>query len=336
MIELPARGTGIREADIPRRKIAMPLLDLRQLSPSQLSPLLDEEAKLWRTELHWDYQLSVELIKRFLEIHSLAGAAVVENGRATGYGFYVIEEHKGMLGGLFVTPRVPQVEAGEQILGDIMQTLRGTPQVTRIEAQVMPFGAPLDRVLASQGFRLYPRQFMILPVEESAPDATPSPAVLPAGLRLEKWNERLMPQVADLIHLAYANHIDGEINDQYRSRAGAMKFLKNIVMMPGCGQFEAQASFLLRDIASEHIVAVVLTSMVAPGVGHTTQLCVLPGYQGCGLGRRLMLESLAALRRIAATELSLTVTCANQGAIKLYESLGFRVVKVFAAGVWKG
>jgi ribosomal-protein-alanine N-acetyltransferase len=108
------------------------------------------------------------------------------------------------------------------------------------------------------------------------------------------------------------------------------------VMMPGCGQFEAQASFLLRDVASEHIVAVVLTSMVAPGVGHTTQLCVLPGYQGRGLGRRLMLESLAALRRIAASELSLTVTCANQGAIRLYESLGFRVVKVFAAGVWKG
>ncbi len=311
----------------------MPLADLRQLNPSQLSPLLDEEAQLWRSELHWDYQLSIELIKRFLEMHSLAGAAVIENGRATGYGFYVIEDHKGMLGGLFVSPRVPQVEAGEQILGDIMQTMRGTPQVTRIEAQVMPFGAPLDRVLAQNGFRLYPRQFMILPITESAADSAPP---LQAGLRLEKWNERQMPQVADLIHLAYANHVDGEINDQYRSRAGAMKFLKNIVMMPGCGQFETQASFVLREVASEHIVAVVLTSMVAPGVGHTTQVCVLPGFQGHGLGRRLMLESLAALRKIGATELSLTVTCANMGAVKLYESLGFRVVKVFAAGVWRG
>jgi ribosomal protein S18 acetylase RimI-like enzyme len=49
-----------------------------------------------------------------------------------------------------------------------------------------------------------------------------------------------------------------------------------------------------------------------------------------------MAESLAALRRIRATELSLTVTCANLGAVRLYESLGFRVVKVFAAGVWRG
>jgi ribosomal protein S18 acetylase RimI-like enzyme len=310
----------------------MPLVDLRQLSASQLTPLLEEEAHLWRSELHWDYQLSIELIKRFLELHSLAGAAVLENGHATGYGFYVVEDHKGMLGGLFVTPRVPQVPAGELILADIMQTMRGTPQVTRIEAQLMPFGAPLDRVLAAHGFRLYPRQFMILPVAESAADA---PAITP-GLRLEKWHERLMPQVADLIHLAYANHVDGEINDQYRSRAGAMKFLKNIVMMPGCGQFEGHASFVLREVASEHIVGVVLTSIVAPGVGHTTQLCVLPGFQGHGLGRRLMAESLAALRKIKATELSLTVTCANLGAVKLYESLGFRVVKVFAAGVWRG
>ncbi len=318
----------------------MPLSDLRQLTASQLAPLLDEEAQLWRSELHWDYQLSIELIKRFLELHSLAGAAVVENGQATGYGFYVVEDHKGMLGGLFVTPRVPQVEAGEQILGDIMQTMRGTPQVTRIEAQLMPFGAPLDRVLASHGFRLYPRQFMILPIEQGAAnEALLQNGVqesVTGGLRLEKWTERQMPQVADLIHLAYANHVDGEINDQYRSRAGAMKFLKNIVMMPGCGQFEAQASFVLREVASEHIVAVVLTSMVAPGVGHTTQLCVLPGYQGHGLGRRLMVESLAVLRRLKASELSLTVTCANLGAVRLYESLGFRVVKVFAAAVWRG
>jgi ribosomal protein S18 acetylase RimI-like enzyme len=313
----------------------MPLVDLRQLTASQLAPLLDEEAQLWRSELHWDYQLSIELIKRFLELHSLAGAAVIENGRATGYGFYVVEDHKGMLGGLFVTPRVDQLPAGEQILADIMQTMRGTPQVTRIEAQLMPFGAPLDRVLASHGFRLYPRQFMILPIAESAAGAAQQ-GELSAGLRLEKWHERLMPQVAELIHLAYANHVDGEINDQYRSRAGAMKFLKNIVMMPGCGQFETQASFVLRDVASEHIVAVVLTSIVAPGVGHTTQVCVLPGFQGHGLGRRLMVESLSALRRIKATELSLTVTCANLGAVKLYESLGFRVVKVFAAGVWRG
>jgi len=40
-----------------------------------------------------------------------------------------------------------------------------------------------------------------------------------------------------LIYLSYANHVDGVINDQYRSRLGALKFLKNIILLPGCGQF---------------------------------------------------------------------------------------------------
>src|SRR2546430_11336989 len=37
-----------------------------------------------------------------------SGCAAVENGQTAGYGFYVLEEHKGLVGGLFVSPRFPQ------------------------------------------------------------------------------------------------------------------------------------------------------------------------------------------------------------------------------------
>ena len=153
---------------------------------------------------------------------------------------------------------------------------------------------------------------------------------------MERWHERHMTACAELIHLTYANHIDGAINDQYRSKAGAMKFLKNIVILPGCGQFEARASFALRDEVSDEMIGVVLTSMVAAGVGHTTQLCVLPGHQGHGLGRRLMLASMDALKDQKASELSLTVTSSNERAVALYEELGFQKLKTFVAGVWAG
>jgi ribosomal protein S18 acetylase RimI-like enzyme len=254
----------------------------------------------------------------------------MQDERPAGYGFYVVEEHKGMLGGLFVSQQYSRTGIGEQILGDIVQTLRGTPQVTRIEAQLMPFGASLEGLLARNDFRLFPRHFMLYDLgahvkklEDYAP-----------GLRMERWHERHMAACAELIHLTYANHIDGTINDQYRSRTGATKFLKNIVILPGCGQFESRASFVLRDELSDQLVGVVLTSMVAPGVGHTTQLCVLPGHQGHGLGRRLMLASMDALKEQKASELSLTVTSSNDRAVKLYENLGFRKLKTFVAGVW--
>jgi ribosomal protein S18 acetylase RimI-like enzyme len=69
-------------------------------------------------------------------------------------------------------------------------------------------------------------------------------------------------------------------------------------------------------------------------VGHTTQICVQPGYHGHGLGRYLMESAIRALRARQFHTLSLTVTSSNAPAVRLYESLGFRTIKTFAAGVW--
>ena len=101
MIHIPGAELLLRVAP----GTSMRLVDLRQLGVHQMSSLLDEEAALWRAELHWDYQFSIELIKKFLDTHSLAGVVALENERPIGYGFYVVEEHKGMLGGLFVSPK---------------------------------------------------------------------------------------------------------------------------------------------------------------------------------------------------------------------------------------
>jgi ribosomal protein S18 acetylase RimI-like enzyme len=61
---------------------------------------------------------------------------------------------------------------------------------------------------------------------------------------------------------------------------------------------------------------------------------VRPGYRGAGIGRYLMEASIQALRARHFHSLSLTVTSMNATAVKLYEELGFRTLKNFAAGVW--
>ncbi len=319
----------------------MTLVDLRQVNARALEPLFEEEARHWREELHWDYRGSLELIKRFVESKSLAGCVAIEDGRPAGYGFYVVEEHKGLVGGMYVRPGVGQAALSRQVLGDMTATLRGVPRLERIEAQLMPFGCELEGVLLAEGFRLYTRQFMLLDLEPEAAGAAGADAPPPAqgvsvgAIRLESWQERHFEPCARLIWQAYKGHVDSEINDQYQSEAGALRFLKNIIVLPGCGQFLAEASFVARDLASEHLVGVVLTSAVAAGVGHTTQVCVLPGYRGSGLGRRLMETSILALRRKKFKELSLTVTSANRSAVELYERLRFQTRKTFAAGVWE-
>jgi ribosomal protein S18 acetylase RimI-like enzyme len=61
----------------------------------------------------------------------------------------------------------------------------------------------------------------------------------------------------------------------------------------------------------------------------------MPGYQGHGLGSRLLTASIDSLRAHRYTALSLTVTECNRQAARLYEQFGFRKVKTFAAGVWQ-
>src|SRR5579864_3341040 len=318
---------------------SMQIVDLRQLSSWQLEPLLSSDLQQWREELRWDYRASTELIKKFVDARSLTGSAILENGRPVGYAFYVLEDHKGLVGGLFVSPRLPQQELSQRLLTDTLTTLSGIPKLERVEAQLIPFGYQLDPVLTEYGFRLYMRQFMIAPL---APNAGEALDVLPgliregpgAGLILERWDHRYFEPCARLIQLAYANHVDGEINDQYRSESGALRFLKNIIILPGCGQFQPEASFVLRQPHAGHLAGVVLNSCVSAGVGHTTQICAVPGYQGRGLGRKLMEASLQALRFRRYTSVSLTVTSGNERAVHLYERLGFNTIKKFAAGVW--
>ncbi len=308
----------------------MNIVDLRQTSVRQLEPLLEEEARHWHDELHWDYRSALDLIKRFLDAHALAGCVAFENGAAIGYSFYVMEDQKGLIGGLYVSAKSSQAVVGRRLLEELLFSMRAIPHLTRIEAQLMPFSGPVEIPLRDQGFRLYSRQFMLLDLQ-NLPEARRGAS---AGMRLDRWNDRYFEPCAKLIYLSYANHVDGEINDQYCSRAGALKFLKNIILLPGCGHFVPAASFVLRQPGGEELVAAVLTSEVSPGVGHTTQICVLPGYQGHGLGRMLMLTSAEALHKANFRELTLTVTSENHVAVQLYEKLGFTTIRTFTAGVW--
>jgi ribosomal protein S18 acetylase RimI-like enzyme len=318
----------------------MSIVDLRQTSSRQIAALLDEETQRWREELHWDYRGSLDLIKKFVDARSLAGGVAMENGRVAGYSFYVLEEHKALLGGLYVSSQWPQLRIAEELLDFTLQTLRALPRTERIEAQLIPFGFDLGQTLTRQGFRLYPRHFMLLDLRVPAraasgdPNSGRLPTAAVSGLRLERWDDRYFAPCARLIQLAYANHTDGEINDQYRSESGALKFLKNIILLPGCGQFQPMASFVLRPPHSHELAGVVLTSLVAPRVAHITQICVMPGYQRHGIGRRLMESAMDALRARGVEELSLTVTAANERAVRLYKNIGFTTIKTFAAGVW--
>jgi ribosomal protein S18 acetylase RimI-like enzyme len=159
---------------------------------------------------------------------------------------------------------------------------------------------------------------------------------LKPDFEIRPWNEQEYQAAAAIITAAYRGHVDADINDQYRTLSGSLRFLNNIVRFPGCGTFDAQASFLVYQRRTRTLAGLILCSQVRPDVGHITQICVLPEFRSAGLGEALMGATARVLRGRNFHAISLTVTEANQRAIALYHRLGFASTRVFDAFVWEG
>ncbi len=319
----------------PASRVSNPqLVDLRRLASLQLDSLLDDEVRIWREQLDWDFTKSAELVRRFVDLRGLSGYALMDGSNAVGYCYYVLEEQKGLVGDLYLRREFQTPENEDLLLRAALDGIISSGQATRVEAQLILLGqrrvqtAPYAEFLA--GFE---RNFMAL-------DLRRGPALEPATVRrrihLERWASYHQEGAAQLIAAAYEGHIDGQINDQYRSVEGARRFLYNIVQFPGCGAFFQPASFVAFDMETGRQCGISLASRISPNAGHITQVCVSPAVRGTGTGYELLRHTCGMLREHGIHSVSLTVTAANQSAVALYERMGFRTLRRFQALVWEG
>lgn len=310
------------------------LMDLRQVRADLLEPLLEEEVDQWRQRLHWDFRPSAELVRRFVAMHALNGYSLVDGIHPIGYSYYVCEERKGFIGDLFIREAYRSLENETRLLGAVLNHLLTNGFTRRVEAQLMMLQNHPSSALASSAYlSTFERDFMRL--ELAAPFHLP-PGPASSWIRIEPWMDYRQEEAAYLIAAAYKGHIDGEINDQYRSVAGARRFLLNIIQYPGCGSFFQPASFLAIDTRTNRSCGLCLASLVAADVGHITQICVSPEVKGQGVGYELLRRSLLSLCEAHCREATLTVTSANEKASRLYREVGFQTMRRFPACVWEG
>lgn len=309
------------------------LVELARVRAGALEPLLQEETDVWRRELDWDFQPSAELVRRFVELESLGGYALISEGQAVGYAYFVCEERKGLIGDLYMMEQYRSRDSEARLLAAVLDALTARRSVRRIESQLMLLSASLERPLPGmQHLKRFERQFMGF----DARRAVELPPRDNDEVRLELWQERRQEDAARVIAEAYRGHIDGEVNDQYRSTAGARRFLYNIVQYPGCGSFFPAASWLAVERRSGRLCGLCLASLVAADVGHITQICVTPAARGRGLGYELLRRSLVALAEAGMRKVTLTVTSVNYRAVQLYLNMGFVTRRRFGALVWEG
>jgi ribosomal protein S18 acetylase RimI-like enzyme len=317
------------------------VLDLRHFSARQLRPLLEHESELWRKRLRWDYTSSTELLLQYLESRILHGFVALDQGRVCGYTFCVYEGHKAVIGDAFAAGHrtMSDAQATRVLLVHVLDMLRHSPGVDRVESQLLLFDAgEFAGLFAGPEFTIYPRLFLECDLRKPIhvlPAATPAlespPPDVPPDLELSAWTPQDYPAAGELIYACYVGHTDAQINDQYRSLHGSLRFLHNIVRFPGCGVFEANFSWMLRDRRTHALIGMVLCSRVAPEVAHVTQLCVAPAFRGRGLGRVLLSRSAETLLAAGFEAITLTVTEANRQAVRLYQRSGFTLRHRFDA-----
>ncbi len=328
------------------------VLDIRHFSARQLRPLLEQEAAVWQVRLRWDYRNSTELLLQYLDSRVLPGFVALDRGHVCGFSFCVYEGTKAVIGDAFAitTPSAPALDTTRLLLRHLIELVLNTPNVQRVESQLLLYDeGTIDETFTDAGFTLYPRLFLECDlmharsshVREPAAVRRPPTAFMPAFNQaasvepgsIRRWSGVFYQATAELIHRCYLDHPDSQINDQYRTLHGSLRFLHNIVRFPGCGVFDPNNSWLLTEQGTNALIGVLLCSTVAPGVSHITQLCIARELRGKGHGRQLLAHAIDQLRQAGSAAITLTVTEQNTAALELYRQAGFHTRHRFEAMV---
>ncbi len=315
------------------------ILDLRHFSARQLRPLLEAEAHLWQQRLRWDYRSSTELLLQYLDSRILPGFVSLDRGRICGYSFCVYEGYKAVIGDVWSLTTDPELarQSNFTLLHRLLELLLFSPGIHRIESQLLFYDSgTLNGPFLDAGFSAYPRLFMEhdltsgskLPVDAALPPS------LPSEVELVLWSANNYQGAAALIHDSYSSHIDAQINDQYCTLHGSLRFLHNIVRFPGCGTFDSAHSWVARHKQTGALIGLLLCSRVAEDVAHITQLCVARAWRGHRLGAALLDHATHHLRHSNTNAITLTVTEANHSAVELYRRSGFFTRQRFDAMVY--
>ncbi len=248
-------------------------LDLRDLQPEHLAPLLEEEEiEAWRTGLDWDFQTFSQLVKRFVQSRALNGFALLETGaggtRVAGYSYYVAEEGKGLIGDFYVRHAARTVANENRLMEAVLTSMwRNTPGMRRVEAQMLMLSSHVGRPLPMPpvGAECSRRHFPDRPRRRriAAPRAARIiHSVLDAG----------PPRIGgrSLSAAAYRGHVGDRINDQYLTalslRSSAVSIKHRAV--PWMRLVLFAWVFAARDRSTGTLCGISLASMVAPDVAN--------------------------------------------------------------------
>ena len=156
-----------------------------------------------------------------------------------------------------------------------------------------------------------------------------SPPRLPLGYFLVPWDDALLEAHAETKYHCFRYEIDAHVFPSLGDYQGCLRLMRDIAEREG---FLAPATWLIRygregDPQSE-FCGTIQGVENAHGVGSIQNIGIVPGHRGRGLGTCLIHQALVGFRQAGLRRGTLEVTAQNQRAIRLYDRLGFRHLRI--------
>lgn len=158
----------------------------------------------------------------------------------------------------------------------------------------------------------------------------PPKPVLPPSYLFLPWRDELLEHHAQVKFQSFRNEIDANVFACFTHEDGCRRLMQAIRRKPG---FLPQATWLAAFQEKSPSPRLEYCGTIQGILDQETRLGaiqnvgVTPGHRGRGVGSALLLLALAGFHRAGAVRAFLEVTAENEGAIQLYERLGFTVVR---------
>lgn len=148
------------------------------------------------------------------------------------------------------------------------------------------------------------------------------------------WDDRLVAQHGLAKWESFRKEMDANVFPCLGEKEGCKQLMRDISRREN---FVPEATWLAvhHEEGSRYGRAVGTIQGLRSSVvtGAIQNIGVIPSYRGKGIGRELICRALAGFQSIGCRQVNLEVTIHNLGAIRLYESIGFRTIEtVFKVG----
>ena len=149
-----------------------------------------------------------------------------------------------------------------------------------------------------------------------------------SGYRFHAWKKHLLPAHAEAKFRSFRNELDANVFPCLGDADGCVRLMREISNRQG---FVPEATWLATyhdpETGKRENCGTVQGIRESVDVGSIQNIGIVSGHRGKGIGSLIVMHSLKGFQSVGIKIVTLEVTTKNTGALRLYERLGFRVLR---------